>query len=87
MKMGNKGIVRQLLPALIVPLFLLIMTSVFSNFEQNIDRANFTTEANDTYEDVVTGTWSGYKLASQLPFIIIAMVVVGLLIGAFVGAI
>lgn len=41
----------------------------------------------DTYDLVRTGTWSGYKLASQLPFIIIALTVIGVMVAAFLGVI
>ena len=37
-----------------------------------------------TFEDVEGGTWSSYQLASMLPYIIIAVVVLGLIIGVFV---
>lgn len=81
---GKKGIVRQLLPALVVPLFLIIMVAVFTQFGQNVDRGDWSTEANETYQKIEQGTWGGYKLASLLPYIIIAMVVLGILLGAFV---
>ena len=37
----------------------------------------------ETFGRVRTGTWSGFKLASLLPFVIIAMTVIGVLVGAF----
>ncbi len=79
----SKGIVKQLLPALVVPLFLVIMVAVFTQFNTNVDQSGWSTEANNTYTKIKTGTWGGYKLASLLPYIIIAMVVLGLLLGAF----
>ena len=154
-----KGQVKELLPALIVPLVLVIASAVFTGFSSNtastfeeaivnetIGTADGTAKdletAYDCKEDSVTavyngtskmtastdynvtyspfdpctisigshittgtikvcytaykgegytsftkireGTWGGYKLASLLPYIVIAMVVLGLLIGAFV---
>ena len=82
--MRSKGIVKQLLPALVVPLFLIIMVAVYTQFGSTVDRGGWSSEANATYEKINTGTWGGYKLASLLPYVIIAMVVLGLLLGAFV---
>jgi len=82
--LGRKGIVRQLLPALVVPLFLIIMVAIFTQFRSNIDQTGWSSEANETLTKVESGTWGGYKLASMLPYIIIAMVVLGILLGAFV---
>jgi len=39
-----------------------------------------------TFEKVTAGTYQSYNLASMLPYIIIAMVVIGLIIGGFVIA-
>lgn len=79
-----KGVVKQLLPALVVPLFLIIMVAVFTQFGQNVDRGGWSAEANETYTKIESGTWGGYKLASLLPYIIIAVVVLGILLGAFI---
>lgn len=81
--MKRKGLVKQLLPALVVPLFLIIMIAVFTNFSTNVDQGEWSTDANDTYDDVTEGTWNGYQLASLLPYVIIAVIVLGILIGAF----
>ena len=149
----KKGIASQLLPALAVPLILIIFAAVFTNlssttiysFEEAVtnetvgaDAGTYTTayDAKDasvtaayngsstctigelcnityapfskativssvdgaikvsytkydqggyeSYEKVRTGTWGGFKLASLLPYIIIAMIVLGILLGAFV---
>lgn len=84
MKLNKKGYVKQLLPALVVPLVLIIMVSIYSGFSANVNQAGWTTEANDTYDDVNDGTWSGFTLAAQIPFVVIAVMVLGILVGAFV---
>ena len=84
MKLGKKGMVKQLLPALVVPLFLIIMVAVYSSFGTNVSQSGWTADANTTYDNINTGTWNGYQLASLLPYVIIAVIVLGVLIGAFV---
>lgn len=82
--MNKKGMVQQLLPALVVPLFLIIMVAVYTQFGTNVDQSGWSTDANTTYTRINTGTWNGYRLASLLPYVIIAVIVLGVLIGAFV---
>lgn len=77
------GVVTQLIPALMVPLLLIIMVAVFSQFGSNVDREGWSSSANETYTKIETGTWGGFKLASMLPYVIIAVVVLGIIIGAF----
>jgi hypothetical protein len=81
---SRKGVVAQLLPALVVPLFLIIMVAIYSNFSTSIDRGDFTADANATFTDINNGTWDGYQLAALLPYIIVAMIVLSLIIGAVV---
>jgi len=50
----------------------------------NVSYAGHGGDGWDAFEDIESGTWSGYALGSQLPFIIIAIMVLGILIGAFV---
>lgn len=83
MKIGKKGIVQQLLPALTVPLILIVFVAIYTQYQTNIDQADWSTDANDTFDKINTGTWGGFKLASMLPYVIIAIVVLSLLIGAF----
>jgi hypothetical protein len=76
-----KGVSNLTYALLTVPIVLIIATAIFSNFQTNIDRSGWTTEANNTYSRVTSGTWSGYNLASMLPFILIAVVIVGVILG------
>jgi len=68
---------------LVVPMVLIIATAVFNGFATNIDRGSWGTDANATYTKVTTGTWSGFGLGSQLPFILIAVTVISVILGAF----
>ena len=68
---------------LVVPMILIIATAIFTTFSSTVDRGDWSSEANETYEKVTTGTWSGFKLGSMLPFIYIATAVVGVILGAF----
>ncbi len=69
---------------LTVPMVLIIAIAIFGNFSSNIDQTDWSTDANDTFDKVNTGTWNGFNLASMLPFVIIAVVIVGIILGAFV---
>ena len=75
---------NQLIYALLViPMILILSTAVFTQFSTNIDRSDWSAEANETYTKVTSGTWSGFGLGSLLPFIYIAVAVIGVILGAF----
>ena len=74
---------RNITYALIaIPMILIIATAIFSGFQSNIDRGDWTSEANETFQKVTKQTWSGFNLASLLPFIVIAFMIVGVILGA-----
>jgi len=76
---------NQLVYALIlIPIILIVSTAIYNNFSTNIDQTGWSSEANDTLTKINTGTWNGYKLASMLPFIFIALIIVSAIIGAIV---
>jgi hypothetical protein len=77
-----KGVSNLTYALLTVPIILIVATAIFSNFQSNIDRSGWTAEANYTFSKVTSGTWSGYNLASLLPFVLIAVVIVGVILGA-----
>ena len=74
--------IERLLPALVVPLVLIIMVAIYTQFETNVDRASFTADANTSFTKVNSGTYNGFKLASLLPYVIIAMTILALVVGA-----
>lgn len=78
----KKGISNLTYALLTVPMILILSIAIFSQFQTNIDRAGWTSEANSTFTRVTSGTWSGFNLASMLPFILIAVVIVGIILGA-----
>ena len=51
----------------------------------NASYTAYTGSGYETFEKTRTGTWGGFKLASLLPYIIAAVVVLGVLLGAFVA--
>jgi hypothetical protein len=79
-----KGVSNLTYALLTVPILLIIATAIFSSFQSNIDKTGWTTEANATFSKITSGTWSGFNLASMLPFILIAVVIVGVILGALV---
>lgn len=68
---------------LVVPMLLIISTAIFTNFSANVDQAGWSTEANDTKTKVEAQTWSGFKLGSLLPYVLIAVTIITVLLGAF----
>jgi len=67
----------------VIPIVILISLAIYSQFSGNLDRSSWSTTANTTYASVNTGTYNGFNLATMLPFIVIAITVVGLILAAF----
>ena len=67
---------------LTVPIVLIIATAIYGNFSTNIDQTGWSSSANSTLTKINTGTWNGFSLASLLPFVLIAVVIVGVILGA-----
>jgi len=73
---------REITYALItIPLLLIISVAIFGQFAANVDRSGWTAQANQTFERITGQTWAGYNLATLLPFIVIAIIVLGLIVG------
>lgn len=68
---------------LAVPMVLIIATAIFTNFGSNLDRSSWSTDANTTYTTVNTQTWAGFKLGALLPYVLIAVTIVSVILGAF----
>lgn len=68
---------------IVIPILLIISTAIYNNFSVNIDQSGWSDAANTTKEKIDTGTWNGFKLGSMLPFILIAMAIVTVILGAF----
>jgi len=58
---------------------LIVSIAVFGGFETNIDRGSWSSNANSSFQKVTSQTWQGYNLASLLPYVVIAMVIVGII--------
>ena len=78
-----KGMSNLIYALIVVPMVLIIATAIFTQFGTSIDRGDWSAEANTTFTKVQSGTWSGFDLGSMLPFIFIAITVVGVILGAF----
>lgn len=73
---------KQIIAALLmIPLFLLLAVAIFGQFSQNVDRTSWSNASNTTYDKVVNQTWAGFNLAALLPYVMIAMAIVGAVIG------
>jgi ABC-type multidrug transport system permease subunit len=79
-----KGISDLVYALLTVPLVLILAVAIFNQFTTNVDRSGWTAAANNTFDKVVSSTYSGFNLGSMLPFIIIAIAIVGIILGLLV---
>lgn len=82
MKKGQ--IISRIMPAVLVPIVLIVMLAVYTNFETAIDRTDWSTTANDTFDDVNTQSYNAFDLASILPIVVIGVALLAILVGAFV---
>jgi ABC-type multidrug transport system permease subunit len=76
-----KGVSNLVYALLTVPLVLILSVAIFNQFAANVDRTGWTPEANATFQRVTGSTYSGFNLASMLPFVIIAAAIVGIILG------
>jgi hypothetical protein len=76
-----KGVSNLVYALLTVPLVLILAIAIFNQFTTNVDKTGWTAEANATFTKVTGSTYSGFNLASMLPFIIIAVAIVGIILG------
>jgi hypothetical protein len=81
MTLKMKGISNLVYALLTVPLVLILSVAIFNQFTTNVDRSGWTAEANATFQKVTSSTYSGFNLGSMLPFIIIAVAIVGIILG------
>lgn len=68
---------------LVIPIVLIVSIAVFGGFSSNIDRGTWDANANASFTKVTSGTWAGFSLGSQLPFIYIAIAVVSAILAGF----
>jgi hypothetical protein len=73
---------RNIIIALVgIPLTLILAIAIFGQFSTNVDRTSWSAAANTSYTTTVAQTWAGYNLAALLPYILIAVTIVGAVIG------
>ena len=68
---------------LVVPMIMILSTAIYTQFGSNISRTSWTADANSTYDSINTQTWAGYKLGSLLPYVLIAVTIITVILGAF----
>jgi hypothetical protein len=76
-----KGVSNLVYPLLIVPLVLILAVAIFNQFTANVDKTGWSQEAEAAFNKVTGSTYSGFNLASMLPFVIIAVTIVGIILG------
>ena len=85
LKGSQKGqIIQQILPAVIIPIVLIIMVIVFSNFEATVDHSTISTRASTAINTTTANTYSGFDLGSILPIVLFGVAILAIIIGAFV---
>jgi ABC-type multidrug transport system permease subunit len=66
---------------LTLPLILILAVAIFNQFTANVDTTGWSAQANQTFQKITSSTYSGFNLGSMLPFIIIAVTIVGIILG------
>jgi hypothetical protein len=80
-----KGISNLVYALLTVPLVLILSVAIFNQFTANVDTTGWSAQANQTFQRIQGSTYSGFNLGSMLPFIIIAVAIVGIILGMVVA--
>ncbi|MCC5994258.1 MAG: hypothetical protein LM587_01550 [Candidatus Aenigmarchaeota archaeon] len=76
-----KGVSNLVYALLTVPLVLILAVAIFNQFTANVDTTGWSTQANQTFQKITSSAYTGFNLGSMLPFIFIAVTIVGIILG------
>jgi len=79
------GVLGAVVAALVIPLIIIIMFVVQVNFENSVDRGDWSATQNSTYSTITSNTQDSYDLAGILPIAIVGIAVLSMIIGAIAG--
>lgn len=79
----GQAVISQIIPAIVIPLLLIVAVLVFANFEGNIDTSDLSSDAEVAVNATRDNTYAGLNLASILPLVIFAAAIISVIVGAF----
>ena len=75
-------IVQTVIGVVLVALVLIIGVIVFGEFESNVNHADLTSDASSAVNETAEQTYNGFELGALLPYILFAVAILVVLIGA-----
>jgi len=76
--------IRDIALVLVIPVMLLVMVTIFGYFEGSVDTSALSSDAQTAINKTADQTYNAYNIASILPLVIIAVVIIGILLKTFV---
>jgi len=77
------NILSSITMLILVSFMLIIGVSVYSQFSSSVDKSDFSTAANTSITKIDTQTYNAFNLGSLLPYVLVAVAIIGVLIAAF----
>ena len=77
------GPVGTIVSVILVAMVLMIGVVVFANFEGNIDTSGLSTGAQNAINKTAQQTYNGFSLGSMIPYVLFAVAIIVILVGAF----
>jgi hypothetical protein len=86
LKKKGKGMIdmRTLMLVLVIPIMLMVMVTIFGYFEGAVDTSSLSSDAQSAINDTATQSYNAFNIASIIPLVVIAVLIITLLLGAFV---
>lgn len=75
--------IRDIVMVMIIPLLLMVMVSVFAQFDDSIDRTGLSSDAQTAINDTAEQAYSAFGTATILPIVIVGALIIGLLLKMF----
>jgi hypothetical protein len=82
--MKGQALTTNVISAIVIAMLLIVGVVVFANFESSIDTTGYNVNATDAITTLKANTYSGFDLASIIPIVLFAVLIIGAIVGAFV---
>lgn len=79
----GQAIIQQIIPAIVIPMLLVVGLLVYANFSDNVDTSDLSADAEEAINATTDNTYAGFNLASILPLVIFAAAIISVIVGAF----
>ena len=85
LKMNRKGMsaVGMAVAIVLVATTLIVGVWIFTTVQSSVNQADWTTDANDTFDNIVDTTWSSFQLGVVSLIVIAAVAIIGILVQGF----